>query len=157
MLIKTEVAEAVIGCAIEVHRAIGPGLLESAYQACFGEELRHAGLVFKDQVAIPVRYRGVRLDCGYRLDFLVNDELVVELKCVERILPIHKAQALTYLRLTRFPQALLINFNVPVLRHGVTSVLLNSSKPSGEVPSHLEWRIQGVVATQAASVAAGVR
>ncbi len=117
-------AETVIGCAIEVHRTIGPGLLESAYQACLREELLHAGLAFKEQIAIPVRYRGVRLDCGYRLDFLVNDELVVELKSVERILPIHKAQALTYLRLTRFPQALLINFNVPVLRHGIASVVL---------------------------------
>ena len=129
MLIKSEIAEAVIGCAIEVHRAIGPGLLESAYQACFRQELLHAGLAFKDQLAIPVRYRGVRLDCGYHLDFLVNGELVVELKCVERTLPIHKAQALTYLRLTGFPQALLINFNVSVLRHGITSVLLNSPRP----------------------------
>ena len=88
-----------------MHRAIGPGLLESAYQACFRQELLHAGLAFKAQLAIPVRYRGVRLDCGYSLDFLVNDELVVELK------------------------ALLINFNVQVLRHGITSVLLNPPKP----------------------------
>lgn len=129
MLIKSDLAEAVIGCAIEVHRALGPGLLESAYQACLGQELLHVGLAYKEQIAIPIRYRGVRLDCGYRLDFLVNDELVVELKSLERMLPIHKAQALTYLRLTRFPQALLINFNVPVLRHGVMSVLLNPPKP----------------------------
>ena len=80
MLIKTEIAEAVIGCAIEVHRALGPGLLESVYQACLSQELLHAGHAFKEQVAIPIQYRGVRLDCGYRLDFLVNEELVVELK-----------------------------------------------------------------------------
>jgi GxxExxY protein len=128
MLIKSEIAETVIGCAIEVHRAIGPGLLESAYQACLREELLHAQLSFEEQLVIPVRYRGVRLDCGYRLDFLVNGELVVELKCVERTLPIHKAQALTYLRLTQFPQALLINFNVTVLRHGITSVVLHPRK-----------------------------
>jgi GxxExxY protein len=129
MLFKSSVAEAVIGCAIEVHRAIGPGLLESVYQACLRQELVHAGLAFKEQVAIPVSYRGVRLDCGYRLDFVVSEELVVELKSLDRILPIHKAQALTYLRLTQLPQALVINFNVPVLRHGVTSVLLNPPKP----------------------------
>jgi GxxExxY protein len=103
--------------------------LESVYQACLRQELVHAGLAFKEQVAIPVSYRGVRLDCGYRLDFVVSEELVVELKSLDRILPIHKAQALTYLRLTQLPQALVINFNVPVLRHGVTSVLLNPPKP----------------------------
>lgn len=86
-------------------------------------------MLIKSEIAEAVRYRGARLDCGYRLDFLVNGELVVELKCVERTLPIHKAQALTYLRLTGFPQALLINFNVSVLRHGITSVLLNSPRP----------------------------
>lgn len=129
MLIKTEIAEAVIGCAIEVHRALGPGLLESVYQACMSQELAYAGLAFKQQMEVPVRYRGVRLDCGYRLDFLVSNELVVELKCLDRVLPIHKAQALTYLRLTQIPQALLINFNVQILRHGVTSVLLNPPKP----------------------------
>jgi GxxExxY protein len=125
MLIKTAIAESVIGCAIDVHRAIGPGLLESAYQACLREELRHAGIAFKEQVSVPVSYRGVLLDCCYRLDFLVNDELVLELKCVERTLPIHKAQALTYLRVTLVPQALLINFNVAVLRHGITSIVLD--------------------------------
>jgi GxxExxY protein len=135
MLIKTAIAEAVIGCAIEVHRAIGPGLLESAYQACLREELMYAGIPFKDQVSVPVRYRGVRLDCGYRIDFVVNDELVVELKCVEQILPIHKAQALTYLRLTRIPQALLFNFKVSVLRHGITSILLDP--PVQKAPSVL--------------------
>ena len=125
VLIKTPLAEAVIGCAIDVHRAIGPGLLESTYQACLREELRNSGLPFKEQVAVPLRYRGVKLDCGYRLDFLVNDELVVEIKAIERTLPIHKAQALTYLRLTQVPQALIINFCVAMLRDGITSVLLN--------------------------------
>ena len=125
MFIKTPLAEAVIGCAIEVHRAIGPGLLESAYQACLRQEFLHVGLAFKEQVPVPVRYRGVLLDCGYRLDFLLKDELVVELKCVETVIPIHKAQALTYLRLTRIPQALLINFKVSVLRHGITSIVLD--------------------------------
>ncbi len=129
MVIRSETAEAVIGCAMRVHRALGPGLLESAYQACLRQEFLHSGLTFDHQVAIPVTYRGVELDCGYRLDFVVSEEIIVELKCVERTLPIHKAQALTYLRLTGFPQALLINFCVPVLRHGITSVLLDPPTP----------------------------
>jgi GxxExxY protein len=124
VFIKTAIAEAVIGCAIEVHRAVGPGLLESVYQACLGQEFVHSGLRFREQVGVPLRYRNVQLECGYRLDFAVNDELVVEVKSVERTLPIHKAQTLTYLRLTGFPQALIINFCVPVLRHGITSVML---------------------------------
>lgn len=126
---KTVLAERVIGCAIEVHRALGPGLLETAYQACLARELHEAALPFNRQVSVPVSYKGVELDCGYRLDFVVNEELVIELKSVERILPIHKAQALTYLRLTGLSQALVINFCVPVLRHGITSVVLEPRSP----------------------------
>jgi GxxExxY protein len=135
MLIKSETAEAIIGCAIAVHRALGPGLLESTYQACLRHEFMHAGLPFDTQVAVPVRYRGVQLDCGYRLDFVVSYEIVVEVKSMERTLPIHKAQVLTYLRLTGFPQGLLINFCVPVLRHGITSVVLDPGRRSEEAPS----------------------
>jgi len=129
VMYKSVLAERVIGCAIEVHRALGPGLLETAYQACLAQELRESALPFDRQVQVPVHYKGVTLDCGYRLDFVVNEELVIELKSVERILPIHKAQALTYLRLTGLPQALLINFNVPLLRHGITSVVLTPQTP----------------------------
>ncbi len=129
MLFRSETAEAVIGCAIRVHRALGPGLLESAYHACLRHDFLHSGLAFDEQVAVPVTYLGVELDCGYRLDFVVGREIVVELKCVERTLPIHKAQVLTYLRLTGLHQALLINFCVPVLRHGITSVLLDPPTP----------------------------
>ena len=108
-----------------MHRQIGPGLLESANQACLRQEFLLANLPFKEQVAVPVRYRAIQLDCGYRLDFVVSDEIVVELKCIERTLPIHKAQAITYVRLTGLPQVLLFNFSVPVLRHGITSVVLD--------------------------------
>jgi GxxExxY protein len=134
MFVKTPLAEKVIGCAIEVHRTLGPGLLESTYQACLKEEFRCAEVRYLDQVPIPVRYRGVDLDCAYRLDFVVDEALVVEVKCVERTLPIHKAQLLTYLRLTGLPQGLLLNFHAAVLRHGITSVVNNlSSHPSGLV------------------------
>lgn len=128
MFFKTGTAERVIGCAIEVHRVLGPGLLESAYHACLKREFSINSLPFKEQVRLPVLYKELRLDCGYRLDFVVNDDTVVEIKSVERILPVHKAQALTYLRLTGLPQALLINFYVPVLKHGISSIVFTPSR-----------------------------
>jgi GxxExxY protein len=113
----------VISCAIAVHRAIGPGLLESAYECCLRHEMTLRKIRFVCQVALPVNYRGLNLDCGYRLDFLVEGQLVLELKCVETVLPIHEAQVLTYLRLSRAKQALLINFNAPRLVDGLKSFL----------------------------------
>jgi len=110
---------AVISAAIEVHRALGPGLLESAYQACLCREFAHCGLKFRQQIELPIVYRDVRLDCGYRIDFVVEEKLVVELKALEALLPVHEAQLLTYLRLSGLRVGLLINFNVPVLKDGI--------------------------------------
>ena len=111
--------ERVIGFCIEIHRHLGPGLLESAYEECLCYELSVAGLRFERQKALPVAYKGLKLDCGYRIDVLVQGELILELKAVEAILPIHEAQLLTYLKLSGIPVGLLINFHVPVLKQGL--------------------------------------
>jgi GxxExxY protein len=126
VFIRDPLAEQVIGCAIAVHRVVGPGLLESAYQACLGSELRAAGLRFVSQVPVPLVYRDTRIPCAYRLDFVVQDHLVLEVKSVERLLPIHKAQVITYLKLTGLPIGLLMNFSVPVLREGIRVVVLTT-------------------------------
>jgi GxxExxY protein len=117
--IRDPVSEKVIGAALDVHRALGPGLLESAYSECLAYELSQRGILFKREVPLPVRYKNVLLDCGYRLDFLVADHLVVELKAVEKIEGVHEAQLLTYLRLSGKRVGLLINFNVELLRDGI--------------------------------------
>lgn len=111
--------EAIIGAAIEVHRHLGPGLLESAYEECLCEELFLRKLLFKRQIVLPVVYKGKKLDIGYRIDLLVNDEVVVELKTVESILPIHEAQTLTYMRLGGWQVGLILNFNVTILKNGI--------------------------------------
>ncbi len=117
------VVQAVIGGAIEVHRALGPGLLESAYQRCLVRELDLRGLQFRTEVPLPVVYKGLDVNCGYRLDFVIGGELIVEVKAVEHLLPIHEAQVITYLRLSGATQGLLINFNVPRLVDGLRSFL----------------------------------
>jgi GxxExxY protein len=109
---------------IEVHRALGPGLLESAYEECLCHELSLIGLSFERQVPLPVLYKGVRLDCGYRLDLVVEGRVIVEVKSVERLLPIHEAQLLTYLRLAQIHTGLLRNFSVPALRQGIKRMVL---------------------------------
>ncbi len=114
-----EITEAVIGAAIAVHRELGPGLLESAYEACLTYELTERGLKVERQKGLPVIYRGVLLDCGYRIDLLVEEQVVVELKTVERVEPIHEAQLLSYLKLSGCKVGLLINFNVKVLKNGI--------------------------------------
>ncbi|MBI4517936.1 MAG: GxxExxY protein [Deltaproteobacteria bacterium] len=119
-----EVSNRVIGCAIEVHRVLGPGLLESTYEQCLARELTLAGLGFKLQWPLPVEYKGTRLDCGYRVDVLVEDRLIVELKAVEQVLGIHHAQLLTYMKLAGIRTGLLINFNVPVLKDGLQRFVL---------------------------------
>ena len=116
--------EAVIGAAIEVHKHLGPGLLESAYEECLCHELHLRNISFKRQVPLPVIYKGAKLDCGYRIDLLVNDELVVELKSVDSILPIHEAQTLTYLRMGNWKVGLILNFNVPILVKGIKRLVL---------------------------------
>lgn len=119
-----ELSRAVIGCAIEVHRELGPGLLESAYEQCLAHELRLRGIAFELQKVMPVEYKGVLIDCGYRLDLVVEGRLIVELKAVSALEPIHEAQLLTYLKLAKARTGLLINFNVPLLRDGIRRFVL---------------------------------
>jgi GxxExxY protein len=114
----------IIGAAIEVHRELGPGLLESAYEECLCHELRLRGLAFERQVPLPLVYKGVKLDCGYRIDVLVERRVVVEVKSVECVLPIHEAQLLTYLKLGGWRVGLLINFNVPLLKDGIRRLIV---------------------------------
>ena len=116
--------EAVIGAAIEAHKHLGPGLLESAYEECLCHELKLRNIPFKRQVPLPINYKGVELDCSYRIDVLVNDEVVVELKAIDQILPIHEAQTLTYMRLGGWKVGLILNFNVPILIKGVKRLVL---------------------------------
>jgi GxxExxY protein len=114
----------VIGLCIEVHKQLGPGLLESAYDECVAWELTNAGLEFVRQKPLPVIYKGVTLDLGYRLDIVIQDKLVIELKAIERILPIHQAQLLTYLKLSGIRTGLLINFCVPTLKDGIMRLVV---------------------------------
>src|SRR6267154_3415209 len=118
-----ELSGRIIGLCIEIHRGLGPGLLESAYEECLAYELSKAGLRFERQRALPVRYKEMQLDCGYRLDFVVEGSLIVELKAVTETHPIHEAQVLTYLKLDKKPLGLLVNFNVPVLTKGIKRVV----------------------------------
>jgi len=114
----------IIGAAIEVHRQLGPGLLESAYEECLCHELHLLGLAFERQVDLPVSYKGLRLDCGYKIDLIVEREVILELKSVEKLLPVHEAQLLTYLKLSGKHVGLLINFNVPRLTQGIVRRVL---------------------------------
>jgi GxxExxY protein len=120
---ENRITEKIIGAAIKVHRALGPGLLESTYEACLAFELADSGLCVERQKELPVKYRDVKLDCGYRIDLLVEKLVVVELKAVERFQPIHQAQLLSYLKLSGCKLGLLINFNVKVLRDGIKRII----------------------------------
>ena len=124
MLLREQLTEQIIGAAIEVHRELGPGLLESAYEECLCHELYFRNLAFQRQIDLPVGYKNLKLDCGYRLDIVVEDAIVVELKSTEQLLPIHHAQLLTYLRLSGKKIGLLINFNVAVLKNGIVRRVL---------------------------------
>ncbi len=119
-----KLTEKVIGCAIEVHKSLGPGLLEAAYEQCLSKELTLEGIKFKTQDPLPVTYKGVRLECGYRVDFLVEKTLIIELKSIEKALDVHKAQILTYMKLANIKVGLLINFNVKLLRNGIQRFVL---------------------------------
>jgi len=114
----------VIGCAIEVHKALGPGLLESAYEQCLARELGLAHIPFEVQKPLPVEYKGIMLDCGYRVDLLVENNLIIELKAVNQLLSIHEAQILTYMKLAHVSVGLLINFNVELLKDGIKRFVL---------------------------------
>jgi GxxExxY protein len=119
-----ELSRKVIGCALEVHRQLGPGLLESAYERCLSYELLCAGIQHIPQKELPIDYKGTKLDCGYRVDLFVEAELIVELKVVDKILPIHEAQILTYMKLARVKTGLLMNFNVARLKDGIKRFVL---------------------------------
>jgi GxxExxY protein len=119
-----DLTEKIIGAAIEVHRALGPGLLESIYQTCLAHEIALRGLRFEKEKPLPVEYKGIKLESGYRLDFVVADKVVVELKAVDSIHDVHKAQLLTYLKLTGCKVGLLLNFNSAVLKDGIERLIL---------------------------------
>lgn len=119
-----ELSNRVIGCALEVHRHLGPGLLESAYRQCLARELGAAGVPFRMEWPVPVDYKGLKIDCGYRADIVVGDSLIVELKSVDAINGLHEAQLLTYMKLAGFRTGLLINFNVRLLKEGIRRFVL---------------------------------
>ncbi len=127
MLEESALTEQVIGSAIEVHRHWGPGLLETAYQKCLAREFRLRDIEFQAEVALPVEYKGIRLETGFRLDFLVAGRIIIEVKSVESIGAVHEAQLLTYLRLSGCPVGLLINFNVPVLKKGILRCVMTKN------------------------------
>ena len=114
----------VTGSAIEVHKHLGPGLLESAHEECLAFELRQQGIDFQRQVLLPILYKGIQLDCAYRMDLVVERYLIIEIKTVEQLLPIHQAQLLTYLKLSDLKFGLLLNFNVALLRDGIKRMIL---------------------------------
>ena len=114
----------VIGLALEVHRELGPGLLESTYEACLARELELAGIGFLQQAALPVTYKGMTIECGYRVDLLIENSLIIELKAVRELDPIHEAQLITYLKLSGIKTGLLINFNTHLLKHGIKRMVL---------------------------------
>lgn len=115
----------IIGCSIEVHKAIGPGLLESAYEGCLCYELAQNGMEFRRQVPLPVVYKGVNLDCGYKLDIIVEELVILEIKAVERLISIHEAQLLSYLRMLNIRVGLLLNFHSSVLKDGIKRIVNN--------------------------------
>lgn len=133
-----EITERIIGAAIEVHRHLGPGLLESAYEECLCYELSQLELKFQRQVPLPVLYKGLRLDCGYKIDLVVEDAVVLELKSIEQLIPIHSAQLLTYLGLSGKEVGLLMNFNEPTLRKGLKRLVNDFSDPQRLCASAVE-------------------
>jgi len=124
MLHDEDVTQIIIAAAMEVHRHLGPGLLESAYEECVCRELAIRETPYTRQVALQLEYKGIKLECGYRMDLVVSDRVIVELKCVENILPIHEAQLLTYLKLSRKRTGLILNFYAPLLKDGIRRLVL---------------------------------
>lgn len=119
-----DLSRRVIGCALEVHRNLGPGLLESAYRQCLAHELAQNGIPFRMEAPLPVQYKNILLDCAYRIDLLIDGQLIVELKSMDSLLPIHQAQLISYMRLAKIPTGLLINFNVAKLQNGIKRFVL---------------------------------
>ena len=124
MLLEKELTNKIIGAAIEVHKALGPGLLESAYEKCLMKEFELSNISFKSQIELPLEYKGIRVDAGYRIDLIVKEKVIIELKAVESLIPVHEAQLLTYLKLTGIRVGMLMNFNVPVLKDGIKRMVL---------------------------------
>jgi GxxExxY protein len=118
-LLEKELTDKIIGAAIEVHKVLGPGLLESSYQVCLEHESELRKILFEHKVKLPVNYKGIELDAGYEIDLIYDRKVIVELKAVEHVIPVHEAQLLTYMRLTGIRVGLLINFNVPILKDGI--------------------------------------
>lgn len=133
-MLHQALTEQIIGASIEVHRALGPGLLESAYEACLVYELTHRGLALQRQQLLPLEYRGLRIDAGYRVDLIVENAILIELKSVDRLLPLHEAQVLTYLRLSGLPVGLLLNFNELRLLDGLRR-FVGPPQPAGPPPA----------------------
>ncbi len=130
MLDRPDLTEPIVRLAIAVHRQLGPGLLESVYRNCLSHELREAGIPYRSEVPVPLVYKSVHLDTGFRADILVGQDVIVEIKAVEALAPVHEAQILTYLRLTGYPIGLLINFNVVRLKDGLRRYVNSSSRLS---------------------------
>ena len=124
MFYEEELTKKIITCAIEVHKHLGPGLLESAYEECLCRELELNKINFEKQKPLPLKYKGVELDCGYRMDLVIDDKVVLELKCVDKIMPVHEAQMLTYLRLAKIKVGLIINFYTNTLKEGIKRLVL---------------------------------
>lgn len=134
MLIQANLTGQIIGAAIEVHRALGPGLLESAYEECLCHELSLRNIEHKRQVPVPILYKGLKLDCAYRLDVLIENAVILEIKSVEQLTGIHEAQLLTYMKITRIPVGLLINFNTPFLKTGIVRKVLKEALRASAPP-----------------------
>ncbi len=124
MLYEEKLTKEIIGAAMEVHRGLGPGLLESAYEECLCHEFTLRGISFKRQKPLPIEYKSIKLDCGYRIDIVVEDKVILELKCADSITPLHEAQLLTYLRLSGVKIGLILNFHVSFMRDGVKRMVL---------------------------------
>ena len=126
---ENEITSSIIKAAIEVHKHLGPGLLESAYQSCLAHELHLMGLSFEKEKGLPIEYKGIKLYCGYRLDLIVEKTVIVEIKAVDKLLPIHEAQVMTYLKLTGLRLGLLLNFNTPVIKDGIKRIVVGFREP----------------------------
>ena len=124
MLLEQELTRKIIKCAIEVHKALGPGLLESSYEKCLMKEFELSDVLFKSQIELPLEYKGVRIDAGYLIDLIVEQKVIIELKAVGSLIPVHEAQLLTYMKLTGIRVGMLMNFNVPVLKDGIKKMVL---------------------------------
>jgi GxxExxY protein len=124
MLLEQELTRKIIKCAIEVHKALGPGLLELSYEKCLMKEFELSDVLFKSQIELPLEYKGVRIDAGYLIDLIVEQKVIIELKAVESLIPVQEAQLLTYMKLTGIRVGMLMNFNVPVLKDGIKRMVL---------------------------------